>query len=475
MKQWVLVLLVSMLSISLLQGQQWSSYTTLLNSTDSTVKIISRSLEYTASGQVWVQATNTTWAGNMYVYRSTDDGATWTRNLVMAANSAISSPGISNITVRDNNIALIGTTGGEIYRTTNGGVAWTNVMTAYDMAGFVDAVRFMTPDTAIAFGDADASGTFVALSTNAGTTWTRFTNLPDSSKRASWFDGYASYGQAMDVYKKTAWIPEYFGAGRRPFLLRTTNAGTSWEEWPLVLPGTSNGTDYSIDYYLQAINFADDSTGFAIIRRVTSSSTTANYAIKTTNGGKTWSDTINMVPGSHNDAKVQCIKAIRGTNIVIASGYGTDGARVWKSTDLGVTWASMNAPLINANADCRNFVFLSANKGFIVGNQFIAKYSSGTGVAQQSEAVPKGYTLFQNYPNPFNPTTTMGYQLGKGSHVNLIIHDMLGRVIATVVDGYQSAGTYQVPFNGAQLPSGMYFYTLRAGEFTSTRSFVLLK
>jgi photosystem II stability/assembly factor-like uncharacterized protein len=473
MKQLFVVLLLCLISLSLLQGQQWTSYATL--GADSTVKLISRSLEYTATGQIWLQATNTTWAGNMYVYRSTDDGATWTRNLV-ATNSAYGTPGLTNISVRDNNVAIVGTYGGEIYRTANGGAAWTQVMPAYDPSGFMDGIKFVTPDTAIAFGDAvSTSGVFVARSTNAGLNWTTITNLPDSSKRLDWFASSATYGQAMDSYNKSVWMTLYFGSGRRPFILHTADAGTTWDEWPLVLPGTNNGTDYLYDYLLQAISFKDNNVGFAVIRRLTSSTNTANYAIKTTDGGKTWSDTINMVPGSHNDAKVQSIKAIRGTNTVIASGYGTDGARVWKSTDLGVTWASMNAPLINANADCRNFVFLSASKGFVVGNQFVAKYVGPTGVAEQQATVPKEFALQQNYPNPFNPTTMIGYQLAKASYVNLTVYDILGREITTLVDRYQPAGTYQVPFNGAHLTSGVYFYRLRAGEFTSTKSLVLAK
>ena len=390
MKRLLLVFVLCLIIMSLLNAQQWTSYPLLVAGGDSTVKLISKSVEYFSNGQVWVQAARTTWDGNMYVYRSTDDGATWSRILVLS-NSALSTPGLSNLAVRDNDIAIVGTFSGEIYRTTNSGDNWTKVMDAYDLSlGWINSVKFMTPDTAIAMGDADIFGTFMGLSTDAGATWTRFTNLPDSSKRAEWFAGYSTYGQAIDVYLKTAWVPQYYGANKRPFMLRTTNAGVSWEEWPLVLPGTSDGTNYAYDYRLHAISFKDDSIGFAVIRQVTSSSTTSGYAIKTIDGGKTWSDTINMVPGSHADAKVMAIKAIRGTNTVIATGFGTDGTRAWKSTDLGVTWTSMNAPLIDANADFRNFAFLSATRGFAVGNMHIAKYSLATGVAEQPATVPQG-------------------------------------------------------------------------------------
>jgi Secretion system C-terminal sorting domain len=76
--------------------------------------------------------------------------------------------------------------------------------------------------------------------------------------------------------------------------------------------------------------------------------------------------------------------------------------------------------------------------------------------------VPKTYALYQNYPNPFNPTTTISYQLAAVSHVTLKIYDVLGRELTTLADGRENAGVYRADFNGAGLPSGVYFYRLLA-------------
>ena len=87
----------------------------------------------------------------------------------------------------------------------------------------------------------------------------------------------------------------------------------------------------------------------------------------------------------------------------------------------------------------------------------------------------KLFTLNQNYPNPFNPSTVFDYHIFAGSHVKLVISDMLGKIVATIVDKYLPAGDYKMQFNGSNLPGGIYFYTLSAGSFTETRKLVLIK
>ena len=93
----------------------------------------------------------------------------------------------------------------------------------------------------------------------------------------------------------------------------------------------------------------------------------------------------------------------------------------------------------------------------------------------EAAIAPKTAMLEQNYPNPFNPTTVISYQLPVNSVVALKIYDVLGREVETLVAGMQSAGDHHVTFNGAALPSGVYFYRLQAGSFTGTKKLLLLK
>jgi hypothetical protein len=98
-----------------------------------------------------------------------------------------------------------------------------------------------------------------------------------------------------------------------------------------------------------------------------------------------------------------------------------------------------------------------------------------TGIQTNANGIPKTYQLSQNYPNPFNPTTVIKYSLPKAQFVTLVVYDVLGQEVASLVNERQAAGNYQVNFSGDRFASGVYFYILKAGHFVSTRKMLLLK
>lgn len=99
----------------------------------------------------------------------------------------------------------------------------------------------------------------------------------------------------------------------------------------------------------------------------------------------------------------------------------------------------------------------------------------GTGETEDPQTSPEQFTLSNNYPNPFNPTTVISYQLPVTSHVTLKVFDMLGREVASLVNGRVSAGQYEVQFDASNLSSGLYIYRLQAGEFIQTKKMLLIK
>jgi len=96
-------------------------------------------------------------------------------------------------------------------------------------------------------------------------------------------------------------------------------------------------------------------------------------------------------------------------------------------------------------------------------------------VEKEEDNVPTEYSLKQNYPNPFNPNTQIKYSVAKDGFVNLAVFNLLGQKVATLVSENQKAGNYEVNFNAAALPSGVYFYSLEAGDFKSVRKMILMK
>jgi len=98
-----------------------------------------------------------------------------------------------------------------------------------------------------------------------------------------------------------------------------------------------------------------------------------------------------------------------------------------------------------------------------------------TGVSTPYESSPIRFSLSQNYPNPFNPTTTIRFSLPHREHVTLKIFDVLGREVATLVNGELNAGEHSVVFDAKDLPSGMYFFRLTTPTFSQTKSMEVLK
>jgi hypothetical protein len=94
---------------------------------------------------------------------------------------------------------------------------------------------------------------------------------------------------------------------------------------------------------------------------------------------------------------------------------------------------------------------------------------------QSSDEIPASFGLHQNYPNPFNPTTSIKYDVAARAHVQLVVYDMLGKQVATLVDQNQSPGTYRVTFNASRLTSGVYILSMKADDFTAVRRMVLTK
>ena len=90
-------------------------------------------------------------------------------------------------------------------------------------------------------------------------------------------------------------------------------------------------------------------------------------------------------------------------------------------------------------------------------------------------ATPDGYALDANYPNPFNPSTKISFTIPNADHVSLVVYDMLGKEVGTLVDSELGAGTHTVTFDGKNLASGTYIYRIRSGPFVQEKTMQLIK
>jgi hypothetical protein len=105
----------------------------------------------------------------------------------------------------------------------------------------------------------------------------------------------------------------------------------------------------------------------------------------------------------------------------------------------------------------------------------ISKYHEFIGIKKISTEVPYKFMLYQNYPNPFNPGTKIKYDLKAAGEVKLVVYDIQGSETAVLVNQRQEIGTYEVEWNAADYPSGVYFYKLITDNFIDTKKMVLIK
>jgi hypothetical protein len=153
---------------------------------------------------------------------------------------------------------------------------------------------------------------------------------------------------------------------------------------------------------------------------------------------------------------------------------GTYGGGVFESTNSGALWTQINSGFTN------NFVV----SGFASdGTNIYAATSGGVWKRPLSELdlgnsaanEINGYDLLQNYPNPFNPKTIIRYNLRKTSFVKLKVYDILGKEVITLLNKYQSKGSHEVEFDGANFAGGVYFYELKTDNYTETNRMLLIK
>ena len=447
------------------------------------------------------------------IYRTDNGGMNWAH--LVGGGIIIIPPVIdyTTIEVPGGNVAVVGGLGGELARSTDGGVTWErrdqrvteadlgSILFCNATTGFILGREFMkstdggatwnadhalpsatlrgmsfaTPDTGFIAGSADNDPQSLLLrTTDGGISWAPIahgtTNALNGVQFINATTGWIT-GSGGTIMRTTdggvTWDPQTSGttsALGKPFfvntqvgvvlgsaeILRTTDGGAHWSSTPE--PST----------LLFDVDFADENVGMIVGVGPGYSS----LALRTTNGGVSWSD--KSPAGTFWRNGVDVIDA----NTAVTVGYFD----VLRTTDGGNTWRPEFAP---NPKPLTGVAFTSATTGFAAGEEgTILRYvSTGpTGVPGLLEAsLPVRSRLYQNYPNPFNPLTTIVYELDAPQHVVLELFTLLGQSLATLASGSQSAGVHSVRFDGSRLASGAYFVRLAAGGVVETRRIMLLK
>jgi hypothetical protein len=157
--------------------------------------------------------------------------------------------------------------------------------------------------------------------------------------------------------------------------------------------------------------------------------------------------------------------------------YDSLGNRKWTARyPVEFTFASSEGKFIKLDST-GNIYITGEGDGSSTGLDIIVlKYSTTTGIRNISNLIPKENKLFQNYPNPFNTTTKIEFAIKENGAAQLIVFDVLGRKVNSLVDGYKTAGKYETIFDASNLSSGIYFYRLSfKGEVIDNKKLFLIK
>ena len=374
---------------------------------------------------------NVGWIGGNggVVLRTTDGGSTWTD----VGGSPIGTADIYAIYGLDANTCLLTTSPSatNVYRTTDGGTTWTEVFT--QAGGFMDDFEFMDANTGFMYGDPVGSRWSLWKTTDAGATWdSTGLYLPQAGTEAGWNNAMWSEGSNL-----------WFGTSNTR-VYKSTDYGMTW---------TYGATTGSVNSYSVGFNGNIGFTGQSV-------------TLMSTDGGDNWSSV--TLPGTGT------VYAFNGG--VPSEFWYCRGSQIYNSTDNGANFTSQYTGTGTYQAMSIKLDGMTVRGWAVTNNGNIAMYNETLiGITSNQNEIPKNYALLQNYPNPFNPTTNIRFNLPKSGVVTLKVYNILGKEVATLVNGNLIAGSYNYNWNASGYASGVYFYRLQTGEFTQTKKMILVK
>jgi len=396
---------------------------------------------------------------------------------------------LNKVTSADSLKFYIAADSGKIFYSSNAGVNWVSQNTGIPN-NIVD-INFVDVNTGYAiaweYGSINPNffGSIILKTTNGGQVWD------------------AKYKIDTNIfYSKISFINNQFGflLGHPIGIVRTTDGGQNW---------IKDHLDSSFVYGFPVKNIETIGSQFGIA--CGGFMDLAGVVWRTSNGGQNWIS-LGVAPEPLYD-----IHFFDNQNFIAVGGDFEYGASMVKTSDAGLNWEYLpfnefgiglsisfrsevegwialglgQKFLYTLDGGNRWGVFLTPNgetildvkfsgkrHGVAVGqNASILLYNSDlVGLQNTNSGLPASIELKQNYPNPFNPETIISFSLDKPKNVSLKIYDLLGKEVKTLINGMLKPGEHKVKFDAADIPAGIYFYTLKTdNEFSQTKKMILVK
>lgn len=357
------------------------------------------------------------------VYLSSDGGLNWSQ-----ANSGLTITSVSSFAFAGSSL-FAGTTYGGIFRSTDNASNWTEVNSGLSVL-FINTLA-VSGSNIYAGARRSVTGGGVFLSTNNGDNWS-YIGLTD-----------------QEVYSLKL-VGNNIFAGTDGGVFLTTNSGGNW---------TAMNSGLNADN-VYALEISDGNLYAG----------TNDGIFYSDDNGSNW---VNISSALLDDKVIRSI-ALYESNIIV----GTGGYGAYVSTDNGMTWEENDTGFPNSFAEI--FALTISNTKVYAGTLFRGAWERPltdyvTDVEIVSDNLPLSFNLAQNYPNPFNPTTTIKYSIPESGNVSLKVYNILGNEVVSLINEEKTPGVYSVTFDAGNLPSGVYFYKIRAGNYFETKKMLLIK
>ncbi|HEY5125327.1 MAG TPA: T9SS type A sorting domain-containing protein [Ignavibacteria bacterium] len=381
-----------------------------------------------------VTSTNSSVQG--YIIKTTNGGDNW--NIIYTYQPVASTIAFNKIQFANDSMGYASTNYYDFYKTINSGLNWTNLS---HVPWGANDMSVINKDTILIVSN-DIIGGGVYRTTNSGLSWQALGPVGGSGQPYSiyMFNKDMGFNLSSSAMKKT------------------TNGGVNW----FVIPGES----YS------GIQMLDSLIGWKCTDSIK----------KTTDGGLNWSS--QKAPVYSNSFSTSSISINNRDTIWLVGARKFSHPPVYKTINGGTNWG-YQVPDTTLQIYSFNYISFVTNKtGWAYPMQTNYEIHTKVGgdstiiqsINNNNTIVPVEYVIYQNYPNPFNSKSNIKYQILKTAEIKIKIFNISGKEIKTLLNKQQNRGDYQITFDGENLSSGIYFYSLYAnGVRIDTKKMVLLK
>jgi len=381
------------------------------------------------------------------LWKTTNAGTDWIR----IYDSRIDTSGNITFVDEQNGWLILSNT---LLRSSNGGLDWVQeyefppVFGGYDIEFANDSIGFAYTDYSILYKSVDG-----------GESWNLVTDTLQNIYDISFYKdsiGYLCLSHSS---------PNYITQTR--YIYKTTDQGETWNRSYFEGGGLNQMVYYDKICCISKNEcivgaFEEDMFGGS------------SSLIKTTDSGTTW-----------NPLYINPAWPLDFEFISTMIGWSISGSDIVKTTDGGMSWDTLQT-FTNWDDRNTNFEFFNSKSSYLINLNHIYSTDDGwvtysivdsivTGINEQQITATE-FMLEQNYPNPFNPSTKISWQSPISSWQSIKLYDVIGREIETIAEGFYEAGIHSKSYIvNAALPSGIYFYQLKAGNFVQTKKMMLIK